>query len=81
MKSYIQDKGRQIGYLNVGNTVFLDFLKSLFGMDILHKNKIKIYLENRHIYIGNIDTGGSVYNFLISQQGDTKKLMISNLWW
>ena len=50
-------------------------------MDILHKNKIKIYLENRHIYIGNIDTGGSVYNFLISQQGDTKKLMISNLWW
>lgn len=36
---------RQIVYLNDANTTFLDFLKSLFGMDILNKNKIKIHLE------------------------------------
>ena len=58
---------RQIGYLN--------FLKSSFGLDILNKNKMKIHLGSRDIYIGNVSTCESNYNALISQQDDIKKLM------
>ena len=65
----------KIGFLNESNTTFLEFLKSSFGQDILNNNKMRTHLESRDIYIGNVNTSESTYNFLIPQQDDTKKLI------
>ena len=36
---------------------------------------MRTHLESRDVYIGNVNTNESTYNFLIAQQDDTKKLI------
>lgn len=36
---------------------------------------MRIRSESRYIYMGNVNTNQSIYNILIAQQDDTKKLM------
>ena len=42
---------------------------------LMQRNKLSIHIETGNIYYDNIDTGESIYHFLIHQQDHTQKLM------
>ena len=65
-----------IGQLNDSNKMFLEFLSSGFGRNILLKNKLKIYLESGQFFHNNIITNESIYDFLSKQQDETKKELL-----
>ena len=59
---------KNVSILNKGNEEFLEYLASKYGRDVLQKNKLKIHLESGEIYLDNINTGKSIYNFLGVQE-------------
>ena len=65
-----------IGQLNDSNKMFLEFLSSGFGRNILLKNKLKIHLESGQFFHNNIITNESIYDFLSKQQDETKKELL-----
>ena len=65
-----------IGQLNDSNKMFLEFLSSGFGRNILFKNKLKIHLELGQFFHNNIITNESIYDFLSKQQDETKKELL-----
>ena len=65
-----------IGQLNDSNKIFLEFLSSGFGRNILLKNKLKIHLESGQFFHNNIITNESIYDFLSKQQDETKKELL-----
>ena len=65
-----------IGQLNDSNKMFLEFLSSGFGRNILLKNKLKIHLESGQFFHNNIITNESIYDFLLKQQDETKKELL-----
>ena len=65
-----------IGQLSDSNKMFLEFLFSGFGRDILLKNKLKIQLESGQFFHNNIITNESIYDFLSKQQDETKKELL-----
>ena len=65
-----------IGQLNDSNKMFLEFLSSGFGKNILLKNKLKIHLEPGQFFHNNIITNESIYDFLSKQQDETKKELL-----
>ena len=65
-----------IGQLNDSNKMFLEFLSSGFGKNILLKNKLKIHLESGQFLHNNIITNESIYDFLSKQQDETKKELL-----
>ena len=65
-----------IGQLNDSNKMFLQFLSSGFGRNILLKNKLKIHLESGQFFHNNIITNESIYDFLSTQQDETKKELL-----
>ena len=65
-----------IGQLNDSNKIFLEFLSSGFGRNILLKNKLKIHLESGQFFHNNIITNESDYDFLSKQQDETKKELL-----
>ena len=66
---------KNVGIVNKGNKVFLEYLTSKKGRDVLQKNKLKIHLESGEIYLDNINTGESIYNFLRAQEDVSKKFL------
>ena len=65
-----------IEQLNDSNKMFLEFLSSGFGENILLKNKLKIHLESGQFFHNNIITNESIYDFLSKQQDETKKELL-----
>ena len=65
----------KIATLNESNNAFLVYLTTGYAHEILAKNKIKIHLETGNIYYNNINMQKSIYDFLLAQQDETKKLM------
>ena len=63
------------GKLNKSNKAFLDYLTSNYASEILANNKTKLHLETGNIYRGKTNLEESIYDFLISQQNKTKKLL------
>ena len=59
--------------LNRDNSDFIDFLSSDIGSQIFRENMLSIHIKTRNIFSDNYNTGESIYNFLLKQQGDTKK--------
>ena len=65
-----------VGQLNDSNKMFLEFLSSGFGRNILLKNKLKIHLESGQFFHNNIITNESTNDFLSKQQDKTKKELL-----
>ena len=63
--------------LNGDNSDFIDFLSSDIGSQIFRENMLSIHIKTRNIFYDNYNTGESIYNFLLKQQGDTKKKKIN----
>ena len=61
------------------NEVFLIYLSSNYGSRVLNRNKMKIHVESRQIFINNQIMGESLYNFLRAQQDLTKKILKVNV--
>ena len=66
---------KKVSVLNKGNEEFLEYLASKYGRDVFQKNKLKIHLESGEIYLDNINTGESIYNFLRAQEEVSKKVL------
>ena len=66
---------KNVSILNKGNEEFLQYLASKYGRDVLQKNELKIHLESGEIYLDNINTGESIYNFLRVQEYVSKKFL------
>ena len=60
----------KIGMLNESNKCFIDYLLSDFAKA---KNKTETYADTANIYYSNLNMRESMYNFIHSQQGKTKK--------
>ena len=61
--------------LNKSNKAFLDYLTSHYAREILAKNKMEIHLDTGNIYHSNTNLEESIYDFLLAQQKETKKLL------
>ena len=68
-----------IGELNNSNKLFLEFLSSDFGKNILLKNKLKIHLKSGQFFHNNVIVNESIYDFLLKQQDETKKELLIEL--
>ena len=66
---------QKIGSLNESNNAFLEYLTTDYGNEVLAKNKMKIHLETGNIYYNNKNMQERIYDFLLAQQDETKKLM------
>ena len=66
---------QKIGSLNESNNAFLEYLTTDYGREVLAKNKMKIHLETGNIYYNNKNMQERIYDFLLAQQDETKKLM------
>ena len=66
---------QKIGSLNESNNAFLEYLTTDYGSEVLAKNKMKIHLETGNIYYNNKNMQERIYDFLLAQQDETKKLM------
>ena len=66
---------QKIGSLNESNNAFLEYLTTDYGREVLVKNKMKIHLETGKIYYNNKNMQERIYDFLLAQQDETKKLM------
>ena len=62
----------KIRMLNESNEYFIEYLLSDFTKA---KNKTETYVDTANIYYSNLNMRESMYNFIHSQQGKTKKLM------
>ena len=78
-KKLIVNAVSYIGELNNSNKMFLEFLSSDFGKNILSKNKLKIHLESGQFFHNNNITNESIYDFLLKQQDETKKELLIEL--
>ena len=68
-----------IGPLNKSNEMFLEFLSSGFGKNILLKNKLKIHLESGQFFHNNVIINESIYDFLAKQPDETKKELLIDI--
>ena len=75
-KKLIANAVSYIGELNDSNKMFLEFLSSGFGKNILLKNKLKIHLKSGQFFHNNIITNKSIYDFLLKQKDETKKELL-----
>ena len=71
----IQATNIQKSELNKSNKAFLDYLTSNYAPETLAKNKIKIHLDTGNICRDNTNLEESIYDFLLAQQNETKKLL------
>ena len=65
--------------LSSDNSDFIDFLSSDVGSQILRKNQFSIHIETGNIVFDNCNKGESIYDFLLTQQDDTKKIIHATL--
>ena len=65
--------------MNKDNKNFIDFLSSDAGSQIPRENILSIHIETGNIFYGNDNTNESVYDFLLWQQDETKKILHATL--
>ena len=75
----IETAKQHVGVLNDSNEVFLNYLSSKYGSQVLKRNKMKIHIESGQIFIGNQIMGESLYDFLRAQQDLSKKILKLNV--
>ena len=61
--------------LNSDNSNFIDLLSSDIGSQILQQNQLSIHIETGNIFFNNYNTVEFIYDFLMTQQNDTKKII------
>ena len=57
------------------NENFIEFFSSDYSSRILRESKISIHIETGNLYYENLNTGESLYHFLLNQQDQKKKLI------
>lgn len=57
------------------NSNFVDILASDIGSKILGENMLSIHIETGNIFFDGCNTNKSIYDFLIRQQDETKKII------
>ena len=65
--------------LNKSNENFVDFLSSDNGSQFLGENMLSIHIETGNIFYKSINTKESIYDFLLRQQDETKKIIHATL--
>ena len=65
--------------LNKGNENFVDFLSSDIRSQFLGENMLSIHIETGNIFYKSINTNESIYDFLLRQQDETKKIIHATL--
>ena len=61
------------------NANFLDFLASDFGAEIMRQNLLSIHTASGNLYYNNLNTGESIYEFILAQQNETKQIVNAKL--
>ena len=64
--------------MNEENERFADFLNSYYCSKIMWENKLMIYIETANIDYDNLNINKSIYDFILAQQDDSKKLLGAN---
>ena len=64
---------------NPTNSNFIDFLATDFGSRLMRENKLSIHIETGDLYYKDLNTGESIYSFILSQQDESKKIINVNL--
>ena len=65
--------------LSDDNCNFIDFLVPDFGSQILKEYMLSSNIETGNIFFNNYNTNESVYEFLVIQQDETKKIIHATL--
>ena len=65
--------------LNEDNTPFSDFLSYDIGSQIFRENSLSILIETGNVYFDGYNTNQSTYEFLLSQQDETKQKIHTRL--
>ena len=66
-------------HLNEENTSFIDFLSSDIGLQIFRENSLLIQTETGNVYFDGCSTYEPIYEFLLSQQDETKQKINTTL--
>ena len=61
--------------LNENNSTFIDLICSEKGEQILNSNSLSIHIKTGNILYNNFNTNENSYNFLLTQQDKTKKII------
>ena len=62
-------------FRNQSNEMFVNFLQTNVCMELMRKNKIKIHISSGDIYINNVNTNESLYDFLAVQNNENYVLI------
>ena len=65
--------------LNKDNENFIDFLSSDVASQILMENMLSIHIGTGNTFYENYNTNESIYNFLLRQHDETKKIIHATL--
>ena len=65
--------------LNEKNKFFINFLSSKIGSQIFRENSMSIHIETGNVYFDGYNTNESIYEFLLSQQDETKQKIHTTL--
>ena len=57
-------------FRNESNQMFINFLQSDLALELMTRNKIKIHISSGDIYVNNVNTNESIYNFLAVQDNE-----------
>ena len=66
---------------NNQTVTFIDFLASDYGTRIMHENNLFIHTDIGNLYYNGQNTGESFYDFVISQNDTTKKIVNAKLYY
>ena len=58
---------------NEETTFFIDFLMTDFGSRLMKENNLSIHVDTGDLYYNGVNTGESIYNFVLSQKDFSKK--------
>ena len=61
--------------LSEDNNGFISYFCSDYKENILIENSLSIYIESGNIFYDNFNTNKNFFNFLLAQQGETKKII------
>ena len=65
--------------LHEDNTSFINFLSSDIGSQIFREYSLSIHIETGNVYFDGYNTNESIYEFLLSQQDETKQKVHATL--
>ena len=65
--------------LNRENSDFVEFLFLDIGSQVFRENMLSMHIETGNILFDNYNTNESIYDFLLRQQDETKKITHATL--